>query len=75
MPAAARITDLHQCPLLTPGQPPVPHVGGPLLGPGAPTVLIGGMPEELIRALEASGQVQSRMTLVVPVSGVIARKY
>lgn len=44
MPAAARITDLHQCPLATPGLPPVPHVGGPLLGPGAPTVLIGGLP-------------------------------
>jgi uncharacterized Zn-binding protein involved in type VI secretion len=22
----------------------VPHVGGPIAGPGAPTVLIGGMP-------------------------------
>ncbi|HEX8327297.1 MAG TPA: PAAR domain-containing protein [Hymenobacter sp.] len=43
MPPAARITDLHTCPLLTPGLPPVPHVGGPILGPGCPTVLIGGL--------------------------------
>ena len=28
----------------TPGTPPVPHVGGPIIGPGAPTVLIGGLP-------------------------------
>lgn len=24
--------------------PPVPHVGGPIVGPGVPTVLIGSMP-------------------------------
>lgn len=41
---AARITDLHTCPMVTPGLPPVPHVGGPIIGPGAPTVLIGKMP-------------------------------
>jgi uncharacterized Zn-binding protein involved in type VI secretion len=28
----------------TPGVPPIPHVGGPISGPGAPTVLIGGLP-------------------------------
>ena len=28
----------------TPGTPPVPHVGGPSIGPGVPTVLICGMP-------------------------------
>ena len=44
MPFAARITDLHVCPMLTPGVPPIPHVGGPITGPGAPTVLIGGLP-------------------------------
>ena len=45
MPPAARVTDLHQCPLSTPvGPVQVPHVGGPILGPGAPTVLIGGLP-------------------------------
>jgi uncharacterized Zn-binding protein involved in type VI secretion len=41
MPPAARLTDMHTCPMTT---GPVPHVGGPILGPGAPTVLIGGLP-------------------------------
>jgi uncharacterized Zn-binding protein involved in type VI secretion len=44
MPPAARLTDMHTCPMVTPGVPPVPHVGGPVTGPGAPTVLIGGLP-------------------------------
>jgi|GEM_PF-198477 len=41
---AARVGDLHVCPMVTPGLPPVPHVGGPILPPGMPNVLIGGMP-------------------------------
>lgn len=41
---AARLTDFHVCPMQTPGTPPIPHVGGPILGGGAPTVLIGGLP-------------------------------
>ena len=41
MPFAARVTDMHICPMVT---GTVPHVGGPVLPPGAPTVLIGGMP-------------------------------
>lgn len=41
---AARIGDMHVCPMVTPGTPPVPHVGGPITGPGVPTVLIGGKP-------------------------------
>ena len=41
MKPAARITDMHVCPMVT---GVVPHVGGPILPPGAPTVLIGGMP-------------------------------
>ena len=41
---AARVGDMHTCPMVTPGTPPIPHVGGPITGPGAPTVLIGGMP-------------------------------
>lgn len=44
MPPAARLTDMHQCPMVTPGLPPIPHVGGPILGPCAPTVLIGNLP-------------------------------
>lgn len=35
---------MHVCPMVTPGVPPIPHVGGPILPPGAPTVLIGGLP-------------------------------
>jgi uncharacterized Zn-binding protein involved in type VI secretion len=45
MPAAARITDMHLCPSVT-GQ--VPHVGGPIIGPGAATVLIGGLPAAVV---------------------------
>ncbi|QHV96093.1 PAAR domain-containing protein [Spirosoma endbachense] len=41
---AARVGDLHVCPMVTPGVPPIPHVGGPILPPGAITVLIGGQP-------------------------------
>ena len=48
MPPAARLTDLHTCPLSTPGTPPVPHVGGPVAGPGAPTVLIGRLPAAVV---------------------------
>ncbi len=38
---AARLTDMHTCPNVT---ALVPHVGGPITGPGAPTILIGGLP-------------------------------
>ncbi len=41
MPAAARAGDMHTCPM---SDGPKPHVGGPVLPPGCPTVLIGGMP-------------------------------
>jgi len=41
---AARAGDMHVCPMVTPGTPPIPHVGGPILPPGCPMVLIGGMP-------------------------------
>ena len=44
MPPAARLTDMHVCPMVTPAVPPIPHVGGPIVGPGVPTVLIGKMP-------------------------------
>jgi len=39
---AARLTDMHTCPMVT-GL--VPHVGGPISGPGASTVLVGGLPQ------------------------------
>lgn len=41
MPFAARITDIHTCPMVT---GTVPHVGGPIITPGSPNVLIGGLP-------------------------------
>lgn len=41
---AARVGDMHVCPMVTPGTPPIPHVGGPIMPPGSPTVFIGGMP-------------------------------
>jgi uncharacterized Zn-binding protein involved in type VI secretion len=40
---AARMGDMHTCPMVTPGVPPVPHVGGPITM-GSATVLIGGQP-------------------------------
>lgn len=40
---AARAGDMHLCPMVTPGVPPIPHVGGPI-PMGCPTVLIGGSP-------------------------------
>ncbi|MDH4273690.1 MAG: PAAR domain-containing protein, partial [Gammaproteobacteria bacterium] len=40
---AARIGDMHMCPMLNPGTPPPPHVGG-AISLGSPMVLIGGMP-------------------------------
>lgn len=41
MKPAARIGDMHTCPMNTSG---VPHVGGPIVSIGEPTVLIGNMP-------------------------------
>lgn len=38
---AARVGDMHVCPMVT---VLVPHVGGPVLPPGCPKVLIGGLP-------------------------------
>ena len=38
---AARLTDMHVCPMFT---GPVPHVGGPIVAPGCPMVLIGKLP-------------------------------
>jgi uncharacterized Zn-binding protein involved in type VI secretion len=50
MPAmpAARLTDMHVCPMVT---GVVPHVGGPIIGPCAVTVLIGGLPAARITDL------------------------
>lgn len=42
MPPAARVSDMHTCPMVT---GVVPHVGGPILPPCAVTVITGGMPQ------------------------------
>lgn len=41
MPQAARVGDMHTCPMVN---GTVPHVGGPVMPAGCPTVLIEGMP-------------------------------
>ncbi len=48
MPPASRLTDMHVCPMQTPGVPPIPHVGGPIAGPGVATVLIGSLPASVV---------------------------
>jgi uncharacterized Zn-binding protein involved in type VI secretion len=45
MPPAARVGDMHTCPL---SDGPKPHVGGPIMPPGVPTVLIGGLPAAVV---------------------------
>lgn len=45
MPLAARLTDMHTCPMVT---GVVPHVGGPIAAPGVPMVLIGGLPAAVV---------------------------
>lgn len=44
MPPAARLGDMHTCPMVSPG----PHGGGPVSGPSVPTVLIGGQPAAVV---------------------------
>ena len=42
---AARVSDMHVCPMVTPGVPPIPHVGGPILPPCSVNVLTGKLPQ------------------------------
>lgn len=46
MPIAARISDNHTCPMVDPSG--TPHTGGPIMPPGAATVIIGGLPAATI---------------------------
>ena len=50
MPPAARVTDMHVCPMVSGS---VPHVGGPITGPGVSTVLIGGLPAAVVGDMAA----------------------
>ncbi|MGZ2260180.1 PAAR domain-containing protein [uncultured Roseobacter sp.] len=45
MPPAARLTDMQTCPMVT---GVVPHVGGPVIGPGEATVLIVSLPAAVV---------------------------
>jgi len=45
MPSAARLTDMHTCTEVT---GVVPHVGGPIIGPGVETVLIESLPASIV---------------------------
>ena len=49
---AARVGDMHVCPMVT---VLVPHVGGPILPPGGITTLIGGMPAAQLGSMCAHG--------------------
>lgn len=44
MPPAARVGDFHACPMIGSN----PHAGGPIIGPGVATVVIGGMPAAVV---------------------------
>ena len=45
---AARLNDMHVCPMQTPAVVPIPHVGGPIAGPCVPTVLVEGIPAAVV---------------------------
>ena len=48
MPPAATINKYHTCPMVDPTEPPIPHVGGNIIGPGVDTVFIGGEPASVV---------------------------
>ncbi len=50
MPPASRIGDMHVCPMVTPGVPPIPHVGGPIVV-GFPTVITCCMPQARVSSM------------------------
>lgn len=56
---AARLTDMHACPAVN---LLVPHVGGPIVGPGAATVLIGALP---------AARVGDQCTCVGPTAAIV----
>jgi uncharacterized Zn-binding protein involved in type VI secretion len=47
----ARVGDMHVCPMVNPGVPPIPHVGGPVVTPANPMVLVGGVPAAAAAAM------------------------
>jgi uncharacterized Zn-binding protein involved in type VI secretion len=59
MPPAARITDMHTCPMVT---GVVPHVGGPIIPPCSPNVITGGIPQ---------ARVTDKLTCVGPIDVIV----
>ncbi len=59
MPSAARVNDYHSCPL---SDGPKPHIGGPILPPGVPTVLIGGLPAATVGDLATCASAPDQIT-------------
>ena len=57
---AARLTDKHTCPMVEPG--PKPHLGGPIMGPGVTTVLIGNLPAAVMGDQAACAGVPDAIT-------------
>lgn len=51
MPLAAKMGDMHACPMSTPGTPPIPHVGGPVMAGCCPTVMINNTPAAVTGAM------------------------
>jgi uncharacterized Zn-binding protein involved in type VI secretion len=66
---AARLTDLHVCPAVT---GVVPHVGGPIAGPGHPMTLVGKLPAA--RASDACVCVGPPSTIVMGSATVLIGK-
>jgi uncharacterized Zn-binding protein involved in type VI secretion len=60
---AARVGDPHICPMF---DGPKPHVGGPITGPGVPTVLIGGQPAAVVGDLATCASVPDILSLGSP---------
>jgi uncharacterized Zn-binding protein involved in type VI secretion len=58
---AARLLDMHLCPMVT---VLVPHVGGPIISPGCPTVLVEGLP---------AARITDMAVCVAPVPDVIVK--
>ena len=44
MPPAARLNDMHECPMVDPTALTPPHIGGPIVGPCSPSVMVEGIP-------------------------------
>lgn len=63
-PAAPIFMGMQLCPMFTPFIIPIPHVGGPIVGPGAPTVIIGGV---------APGSVMGDLTICVGPPGSMVK--